>query len=107
MIQLADSAVSAVKTALSRSAQPAEGCASWCRRAAAPGLKYMMGLETARREADAVVHQSGVKLFIDKESQPHIAGMKVDFVAGLGASGFVFNNPNAASKCSCCGKSFS
>ncbi len=32
--------------------------------------------------------------------------MTVDFVTGLESSGFVFDNPNAASKCSC-GKSFS
>ena len=31
--------------------------------------------------------------------------MKVDFVTSLENSGFVFENPNAASKCAC-GKSF-
>jgi iron-sulfur cluster assembly accessory protein len=106
MIQLTDSAVSAVKTALSRSAQPAEGLRIMVQAGGCAGLKYMMGLETATREGDAIVQQSGVKLFIDKESQLHIAGMTVDFVTGLEASGFVFDNPNAASKCSC-GKSFS
>jgi len=106
MIQLTDSAVSAVKTALSRSARPAEGLRIMVQAGGCAGLKYMMGLETAEREGDAVVQQGGVKLFIDKESQPHIAGMTVDFVTGLEASGFVFDNPNAGSKCSC-GKSFS
>ena len=47
----------------------------------------------------------GHTLFIDDLSQPHLAGMKVDFVTSLESSGFVFDNPNAASKCAC-GKSF-
>ncbi|MGD0639153.1 MAG: iron-sulfur cluster assembly accessory protein [Roseiarcus sp.] len=106
MIQLTDNAVSAVKIALSRSARPAEGLRIMVQAGGCAGLKYMMGLEAATREGDAVVRQGGVKLFIDKDSQPYIAGMTVDFVTGLEASGFVFDNPNAASKCSC-GKSFS
>jgi iron-sulfur cluster assembly accessory protein len=106
MIQLTDNAVSAVKTALARSAQPAEGLRIMVQAGGCAGLKYMMGLETATREGDAVIQQGGVKLFIDRESQAHIAGLTVDFVTGLEASGFVFDNPNAASKCSC-GKSFS
>jgi iron-sulfur cluster assembly accessory protein len=53
-----------------------------------------------------VIEQGDVRLFIDAASQPHIDGTVVDFVVGLENSGFTFNNPNAASKCSC-GKSFS
>ncbi|MGD0564009.1 MAG: iron-sulfur cluster assembly accessory protein [Roseiarcus sp.] len=106
MIQLTDNAVSAVKTALSRSTQPAEGLRIMVQAGGCAGLKYMMGLEAATRAGDAVIRQDGVTLFVDKESQAHIAGMTVDFVTGLEASGFVFDNPNAASKCSC-GKSFS
>ncbi len=106
MIQLTDNAVAAVKTALSRAAQPAEGLRIMVQTGGCAGFKYMMGLEATTREGDAVVQQGGVTLFIDKDSQPHLAGMTVDFVTGLERSGFVFDNPNAASKCSC-GKSFS
>jgi iron-sulfur cluster assembly protein len=106
MIQLTDNAVAAVKTALSRAAQPAEGLRIMVQTGGCAGFKYMMGLEATTREGDAVVQQDGVTLFIDKDSQPHLVGMTVDFVTGLERSGFVFDNPNAASKCSC-GKSFS
>ncbi len=106
MIQLTDNAVSAVKTALARSARPAEGLRIMVEAGGCAGLKYMMGLEAATREGDAVIHQDGVTLFVDEESQAHVAGMTVDFVTGLEASGFVFDTPNAAAKCSC-GKSFS
>ena len=113
MIQLTDNAVAAIKTAISRASETAapdaravEGLRIMVQTGGCAGFKYMMGLEAATRDGDAVVQQDGVKLFIDSESQPHIAGMTVDFVSGLESSGFVFDNPNAASKCSC-GKSFS
>jgi len=111
MIQLTDNAVNAVKTALSRAAErapdaSAEGLRIMVQTGGCAGFKYMMGLESATRDGDAVVEQDGVKLFIDHDSQPHIQGMTVDFVSGLESAGFVFDNPNAASKCSC-GKSFS
>jgi iron-sulfur cluster assembly accessory protein len=46
-----------------------------------------------------------VRVYVDADSEPHIKGTTVDFVVGLENSGFTFNNPNAAEKCSC-GKSF-
>jgi iron-sulfur cluster assembly accessory protein len=105
MIQLTDSAVTAVKTALSRAAMPAEGLRIMVEAGGCAGFKYMMGLEATMRDGDAVIDQGGVKLFVDANSQPLVAGMTVDFVTGLESSGFVFENPNASSKCSC-GKSF-
>ena len=106
MIQLTPEAITAVKSALSRSTEPAAGLRIMVETGGCAGFKYMMGLEAQTRDGDELVHQDGVTLFIDSESQPHLAGMTVDFVAGLESSGFVFENPNAASKCSC-GKSFS
>ena len=113
MIHLTDSAVAAIKTAISRACEnagpdgrSAEGLRIMVETGGCAGFKYMMGLEAETRDGDELVHQDGVTLFIDPDSQPHLAGMTVDFVAGLESSGFVFDNPNATSKCSC-GKSFS
>ncbi len=105
MIQLTESAVNAVKTALSRAATPAEGLRIMVEAGGCAGFKYMMGLEGTTRDGDIVIDQGGVKLFVDTNSQPLVEGMTVDFVTGLESSGFVFENPNATSKCSC-GKSF-
>ncbi|MER2606899.1 MAG: iron-sulfur cluster assembly accessory protein [Siculibacillus sp.] len=105
MIQLTESAVTAVKTALSRAAVPAEGLRIMVEAGGCAGFKYMMGLEANTRDGDAVIDQGGVKLFVDADSQALVSGMTVDFVTGLESSGFVFDNPNATSKCSC-GKSF-
>jgi len=106
MIQLTDSAVAAVKTALSRAPHPASGLRIMVQTGGCAGFKYLMGLESSSRDGDVVIDQGGVMLFVDEESQSHVSGMTVDFVTGLESSGFVFDNPNASSKCSC-GKSFS
>ena len=102
MIHLTDNAVAAIKTALSRAAErtvadapSAEGLRIMVQTGGCAGFKYMMGLEAQTRDGDEVVQQDGVTLFIDRESQPHLAGMTVDFVTGLESSGFVFENPNA------------
>lgn len=106
MIQLTENAVAAVKTALSRAPQPASGLRIMVQTGGCAGFKYLMGLESTSREGDVVIDQDGVMLFVDEGSQAHVSGMTVDFVTGLESSGFVFDNPNASSKCSC-GKSFS
>jgi iron-sulfur cluster assembly protein len=105
MITLTDNAVAAVKAALSRTDEPAEGFRIMVEAGGCAGFKYLMGLESALREGDAVIETDGVKLFVDVESQPHVVGMTVDFLAGFESSGFVFDNPNAREKCAC-GKSF-
>ena len=105
MIQLTPDAIEAVKSAMSRSTAPAAGLRIMVETGGCAGFKYMMGIEKAPRDGDEVIEQDGVVVFIDDLSAPHLAGMKVDFVAGLESSGFVFDNPNAASKCAC-GKSF-
>ena len=113
MIHLTDNAVAAIKTAIARASEnaapgapSAEGLRIMVQAGGCAGFKYMMGLEGQTRDGDEVVKQDGVTLFIDPDSQPHVVGMTVDFVTGLESSGFVFENPNAESKCSC-GKSFS
>ncbi|RAZ71760.1 HesB/IscA family protein [Mesorhizobium atlanticum] len=105
MITLTDSAVAAVKAALSRASEPAEGFRIMVQTGGCAGFKYAMGLESVSREGDVVTETDGLKLFVDADSQRHVAGMTIDFVTGLETSGFVFDNPNARDKCGC-GKSF-
>ncbi len=105
MIMLTENAIAAVKTALSRAAEPADGLRIMVRAGGCAGFKYLLGLESISREGDAVIETDGVKVFVDEGSQPHVAGTTVDFVTGFESSGFVFDNPNAREKCAC-GKSF-
>jgi iron-sulfur cluster assembly protein len=64
-----------------------------------------MGLVAETDQGDVAVEQSGVKVFIDPASVGFLEGTTVDFVIGMEGSGFVFDNPQAKSNCSC-GKSF-
>ena len=105
MIRLTDTALAAVRGAITKSPGPAIGLRIMVETGGCAGYKYMLGLEVEAREGDALVEQDGLTLFVDEESQPHVAGLTVDFVESLESSGFVFENPNARQKCGC-GKSF-
>lgn len=105
MISLTDSAVNAVRTAMTGAEGNVQGLRIMVQAGGCAGLKYSMGLVRDPAPDDMVIEQGDVRLFVDVASQPHIDGTTVDFVVGLENSGFTFNNPNASTKCSC-GKSF-
>ncbi len=105
MIHLTESAVNAVRSAISRAGVPLEGLRIAVDAGGCAGFKYMMGLVAEANPNDAVVESEGVKVFVDRESLPYLDGTTVDFVIGLQNSGFTFDNPQAKSSCSC-GKSF-
>lgn len=105
MIQLTESAVNAVRSAIAGAKQPVEGLRIMVEAGGCAGLKYMMGLVSDVDPADLVVEHGGVKVFVDNTSVSYLDGTTVDFVIGLEGSGFTFDNPQAKSSCSC-GKSF-
>ena len=105
MIHLTESAVNAVRTAITRANAPIEGLRLAVDAGGCAGYKYMMGLVAKADPDDVVVEHGGVKVFVDPGSVQYLDGTTVDFVTGLQNSGFTFDNPQAKSKCSC-GKSF-
>jgi iron-sulfur cluster assembly protein len=105
MINLTESAVNAVRMAIDGAKDPIAGLRIMVESGGCAGLKYKMGLVAATDDGDLTVERSGVKVFIDPASIPHLEGTTVDFVIGMEGSGFVFDNPQAKSNCSC-GKSF-
>ncbi len=105
MIQLTDGALSAVRSAIEGAGQQIEGLRIMVEPGGCAGMKYMMGLVSDINPTDVVVERDGVKVYVDEPSLQHLAGTTVDFVVGLEGAGFTFDNPLAASKCSC-GKSF-
>ena len=105
MIVLTTVAASAVKNAMARTGKSDGGLRIMIESGGCAGHKYLIGLDAEPRSDDAVVESAGVKLFIDPDSQTRLSGLRVDFVESLEGSGFIFENPNAASQCSC-GKSF-
>lgn len=105
MIQLTESAVNAVRSAIKGASQPIEGLRIMVESGGCAGFKYMMGLVADVNPEDLVVENDGIKVFVDQGSLFHLDGTTVDFVIGLQGSGFTFDNPHARSSCSC-GKSF-
>jgi len=69
------------------------------------GFQYLMTLEETPREDDVLLEVEGVKVVIDPQSAPYMAGASIDYVDGLMKSGFTIDNPNAVSSCAC-GSSF-
>jgi iron-sulfur cluster assembly accessory protein len=105
MINLTDSAMNAVQSAISGAAEPVTGLRIMVEAGGCAGYKYMMGLVAEASVDDTVIERNGVKVFVDNKSHELLAGTTIDFVVALEGSGFTFENPNAKSSCSC-GKSF-
>ncbi len=69
------------------------------------GLTYSLGFDENSSEADTVIEQDGIKLFVDGKSLFYLMGTQLDYTDGLNGKGFIFNNPNAKRTCGC-GESF-
>jgi iron-sulfur cluster insertion protein len=70
------------------------------------GFSYDLHFEENPTTLDEVFEERGVKMVIDPLSFQYLDGTEIDFVEGIHASGFKFNNPNVTSTCGC-GSSFS
>jgi iron-sulfur cluster assembly protein len=105
MINLTDSALNAVRSAIAGAADPVGGLRIMVEAGGCAGYKYQMGLVPEAEPDDTVVERDGVRVFVDTKSHELLAGTTIDFVVALEGSGFTFDNPNAKSNCSC-GKSF-
>jgi iron-sulfur cluster assembly protein len=105
MISLSSEAAVAVKAAMSRAGNSEGGLRIVAEAGGCAGYKYFIGIDSEPRDTDIVIESSGIRLFIDPESQPRLSGMRVGFVESLEGSGFTFENPNATVQCGC-GKSF-
>lgn len=106
MINLTDSALNAVRNAISASEKPVDGLRIMVEAGGCAGFKYNLGLVDQIDPDDTIIERDGVRVFIDMQSHEHLAGTTIDFVVALEGSGFTFENPNAKNSCGC-GKSFS
>ena len=69
------------------------------------GFQYSLSFDV-QKEGDAAQEIDGTKILVDEISLPYIAGTTLDYVEGLHAGGFRFDNPRASRTCGC-GSSFS
>lgn len=106
MIEVTETAINAIRNAISGSKEPVSGLRIMVQAGGCSGYKYSMGLAPGAEPGDLVVEQGGIKVFVDEKSIPLLTGVVLDFTVSMDGAGFTFNNPNAQSSCSC-GKSFS
>jgi iron-sulfur cluster assembly accessory protein len=105
IVVLTDKAAEMVKVAMEREGAQGFGLRVGVVGGGCSGLQYNLAFEETAGADDAVFEQSGVTIFIDPTSRPHLQGMTLDYVTGLHGAGFKFLNPNATRTCGC-GTSF-
>ena len=69
------------------------------------GLVYVLEIVDGPEEADKVIVQKGIEVYVPKKAYVFLAGTVLDFTDGLNGKGFEFTNPNAKKTCGC-GNSF-
>jgi iron-sulfur cluster assembly accessory protein len=69
------------------------------------GHTYSLTFEERSLSSDTQLEFFGVKVFVDKMSEPLLQGSQIDYVESLQGAGFSVNNPNVNGGCGC-GKSF-
>lgn len=105
MLELTQSAVEAIRRVIAQGDEDVLGLRVMVSVGGCAGFQYRLGLEAVARDDDEVIDVDGIKVFVDADSKPWLAGVEIDFREDPLEAGFVFNNPNAMGKCSC-GKSF-
>lgn len=105
MINLTPAAVDAVARFIRDSETPVAGLRLMISGGGCSGFQYGMKLETEKAVDDWALEVGGLTLLVDPMSYPLMDNVTIDFVDSLVRTGFEFDNPNAASRCSC-GQSF-
>jgi len=72
------------------------GCSGWA---------YVVDLAAEATPDDAVFEDRGVRILVDRDSLPLVAGTRIDYVRQGLNHGFEFDNPNVTDECGC-GESF-
>ena len=105
-ILITESAVTAIKKAISEEGQPGDGLRVSVVGGGCSGYQYNLDFDKEERMGDVVLSFGELKVFVDSISAGYLKGATIDYVSGLNGSGFKFNNPNAKRTCGC-GSSFS
>lgn len=65
------------------------------------GYQYGMSLDNAITETDISFNVDDIKIVVDNTSIEYLKGAKLDFIDDERGKGFMVDNPNVASSCSC------
>ncbi len=102
-ISLTEAAAERVSSFLERDG--GEGLRLGVRRTGCSGWAYVVELADEILDSDAVFEDRGIRIAVDREALPFLAGTRIDFTRqGLNYN-FEFENPNVTDECGC-GESF-
>ncbi len=106
MLNLTESAQTAVSRFMTGAEEPISGLRISVTGGGCSGMQYSMALEKGSNQDDTIVECGDIQVFIDPQSLPLLQDVTVDFLDTMEGSGFKFVNPNATNTCGC-GSSFS
>jgi iron-sulfur cluster assembly protein len=106
MIQVTETAAKRIRTLMAKQGITDGGLRVGIKGGGCSGLSYVFAWEREARAGDEVIEgPEGAKIFVDKKSLLFLKGTTLDYDTSLMSKGFVFQNPNAKTSCSC-GTSF-
>jgi len=105
MITLTDAAVSQIKDMMEAEGDQALMLRIGVKGGGCSGLSYGMGFDSEKHDEDTLLDINGLSVLVDKESEPIINGLVVDYKQNMMGGGFTIDNPNAIASCGC-GSSF-
>jgi iron-sulfur cluster assembly protein len=100
-INVTEQAATKIRESLEREGYSEGGLRLGVRGGGCSGLNYLMRFEPAEKAGDKVFLKNGAKVIVDFKSLLYLKGMTLDWKGSLMQEGFVFENPNAKSTCSC------
>ena len=100
-INVTEQAAERIRATLERKGFLEGGLRLGVRGGGCSGLNYVMRFEAEERAGDKVFLLNGAKVFVDFKSLLYLKGITLDWKSTLMQEGFVFENPNAKSTCSC------
>jgi len=102
-ISLTESAARRVESFLSH--EGGAGLRLGVRRTGCSGWAYVVDLADDVLESDEIFEDRGIRILVDRDALPLLAGTQIDFVQHGLNSTFEFSNPNVTDECGC-GESF-
>jgi iron-sulfur cluster assembly protein len=104
-LQLTENAINHVKRMLDNRGHGL-GLRLSTRQYGCSGFGYVVDYADAIGDDDEVIESGGVKVIINRDSQPMLEGLTIDYVRSNALNeGFEFINPNVKDLCGC-GESF-
>ena len=105
IVTLSPKAIEKVKEVMSQQTPPPTALRIGVRGGGCSGFQYAMEFASETKENDIVEDVDGLTVAVDQMSAMYLEGVTIDYLEGLDASGFKFENPNVKKTCGC-GSSF-